>query len=167
MIEADSIVGDMIHVADLYTTIARFAGATRSIPTDRVVDGVDQSAMMLLGETHGRRDSVFIYAGPVLKAVVKEQYKLHIPPKGENFIIAPFYDLYRDPREEYPVRTQVGAWAAASFIDILKRHQMMKERYPDTPPAFGRPYTGIENLRPESKAMVDAFLSWQPQKATK
>jgi arylsulfatase A-like enzyme len=167
MLAGDSIVGDMIHVADLYTTFARLAGATQHIPADRVVDGVDQTALMLLGETHGRRDSLFVYSGPIMKAVIKEQYKLHIPPKGENFIIAPFYDLFRDPREEYPVKTQVGAWAAASFVDIIKRHQMMKQRYPDTPPATDRPYTGIANLRPESEAMVEAFMAWQPKQPQK
>ena len=33
-----------------------------------------------------------------------------------------------------------------------------KEMYPDRPPAFGRPYDGIENLRPETEAAVEAFL---------
>ncbi len=41
MIEADSIVGDIVHVTDLFTTIARFAGATDEIPTDRIIDGLD------------------------------------------------------------------------------------------------------------------------------
>ena len=109
----------------------------------------------------GRRDTVFIYQGPKMAAVVKEQYKLHIPGYGENFIVADFYDLFRDPGESKPVSTPVGAWAAASFIDIIKRHQMMKKRFPDTPPATGRPYSGIENLRPESKALVDAWMAWQ------
>ncbi len=162
MIEAGSIVGDIIHVADLFTTIARIAGATEHIPRDRVIDGVDQTAMMLLGETHGRRDHLFVYSGPVLKAIIKEQYKLELPPPGVNFIGANFYDLYRDPREEKPVSTQVGAWASASFIDMIKRHQMMKMRFPDTDPGRGRPYTGVTNLRPESTAMVEAFMSWQP-----
>jgi arylsulfatase len=35
----------------------------------------------------------------------------------------------------------------------------MKERYPNTEPGCDRPYGGIENLRPESKAAVDAFMS--------
>ena len=30
--------------------------------------------------------------------------------------------------------------------------------YPDEPAATGRPYEGIENLRPETKAAVEAFL---------
>ena len=56
MIEADSIVGDIVHVMDLFTSLVRFACATERIPTDRIIDGVDQTALMLVGETHGRRD---------------------------------------------------------------------------------------------------------------
>jgi len=118
MIEADSIVGDIVHVTDLFTTIARFAGATDEIPTDRIIDGLDQSALLLEGEAHGRRDYVFIYSGNSLKAVVKEQYKLDVPGPGENPIGAKFYDLFRDTREEWPVSTEVGAWGGAEFVRV-------------------------------------------------
>ena len=158
MIEKDSIVGDIVHVADLFTSLARFGGATDHIPTDRVIDGVDQTALMLEGETHGRRDHVFIYSGNSLKSVVKEQYKLNVPGAGENPIGAKFYDLFRDTREEWPVATEVGAWGGQEFVRIIQRHKQRMVKYPDEGPAFGVPYEGIENLRPETKAAVDAFL---------
>ncbi len=161
MIEADSIVGDIVHVTDLFTSLARFGGATDKIPTDRIIDGVDQSALMLEGETHGRRDYVFLYSGNSLKAVVKEQYKIIVPGPGENPIGAKFYDLFRDTREEWPVSTQIGAWGGAEFVRIIKRHMQRKQKYPDEGPAFGRPYDGIENLRPETIAAVEAFLMKQ------
>jgi len=161
MIEEDSIVVDIVHVADLFTSLARFGGATDHIPTDRVIDGVDQTALMLIGETHGRRDHVFIYSGNSLKAVVKEQYKLNVPGAGENPIIANFYDIFRDTREEWPVATEVGAWGGQEFVRIIQRHKQRMVKYPDEPPAYGVPYDGIENLRPESKAAVEAFLAKQ------
>jgi arylsulfatase A-like enzyme len=161
MIEADSIVGDIVHVSDLFTSIARLAGAAEEIPTDRIIDGVDQSALMLEGETHGRRDYVFIYSGNALKAIVKEQYKLNVPGAGENPIGAKFYDLFRDTREEWPVATEVGAWGGAEFVRVIMRHKQRMAKYPDEGPATGVPYEGIENLRPESKAAVEAFLTKQ------
>jgi len=158
MIEKDSIVNDIVHVADLFTSLARFGGASDKIPTDRIIDGVDQTSLMLKGETHGRRDTVFIYSGDSLKAVVKEQYKLKVPKAGENPIVAKFYDLFRDTREEYPVSTEIGAWAGQEFGRIIQRHKQRKGKYPDAKAAFGRPYDGIVNLRPETKAAVEAFL---------
>jgi arylsulfatase len=159
MIEADTIVGDIVHITDLFTTIARLGGATEKIPTDRIIDGIDQTALMLNGDTNGRRDYVFLYNINKLEAVVKEQYKLAIPGSGiENAILAKFYDLYRDTREEWPVSTEIGAWGGAKFVRMVMRHNKRKAKYPDEGPAIGMPYDGIENLRPESKKAVQEFL---------
>ena len=159
MIEADSVVGDMVHVTDLFMTIARLGGAVEEIPTDRIIDGIDQTALFLEGETNGRRDYVFLYNINALEAVVKEQYKLAIPGgKIDNAILADFYDLYRDPQERYPVSTEIGAWGGAKFVRMLQRHLQRKMEYPDEGPATGIPYDGVENLRPESKAAVEQFL---------
>ena len=159
MIEGDSVVGDIVHVSDLFTTIARLGGAAGEIPRDRIIDGIDQTALILNGDSHGRRDYVFLYNINALEAVVKEQYKLAIPGgKIENAIIADFYDLFRDTREEWPVSTEVGAWGGAKFVRMVMRHMKRKEKYPSEPPATGVPYKGIENLRPESVAARDEFL---------
>ncbi len=159
MIEANSVAGDIIHVTDLFTTIARLGGATDRIPTDRIIDGIDQTALMLNGDTHGRRDYVFIYNINKLEAVVKEQYKLAIPGGNiENAILADFYDLFRDPQEHYPVSTEIGAWGGAKFVRMVQRHIRRKAKYPDEGPAIGIPYEGIENLRPETVAAVEQFL---------
>ena len=76
----------------------------------------------------------------------------------ENAILADFYDLYRDSREEWPVSTEVGAWGGAKFVRMIQRHMGRKQKYPSYGPATGMPYEGIENLRPESKAAVQEFL---------
>jgi len=161
MIAADSVVGDIVHVTDLFTTIARFAGATDEIPTDRIIDGIDQTTLMLEGETNGRRDYVFLYNINTLEAAIKEQYKLKLPGSIQNAILADFYDLNRDTRERYPLSTEIGAWGGAKFVRMIQRHMARKVKYPDEGPATGMPYAGIENLRPESKAAVDAFLFMQ------
>ena len=158
MIGRYEIVGDIVHVTDLFTSLARFGGASDKIPLDRIIDGVDQTALMLEGETHGRRDYVFLYSGNTLEAIVKEQYKLNVPAAGQNPIGAKFYDLFRDTREEWPVATEIGAWGGAEFVRIIQRHKMRMQKYPSEPAARGLPYEGIANLRPESKAAVEAFL---------
>ena len=161
VIEPGTYAEDIIHVSDLYTTFARLANATDQIPRDRIIDGLDQSSMLLLGETHGRRDYVFVYEGPTLKSVVKNKFKIHIPPPGSNAIVdGAFYDLTRDPREERKADSlNYGVWAGGQFSNIIMRHMAMKKQYPDNPLKHGIPYTGIENLRPESKKLVEPFLA--------
>jgi len=159
MIEPDSVAGDIVHVTDLFATIARLGGAAGKIPTDRIIDGIEQTSLMLNGETHGRRDYVFLYNINKLEAVVKEQYKLAIPGGNlDNAILADFFDLFRDPQEKYPVSTEIGAWGGAKFVRMIQRHMARKAKYPDEGPATGIPYDGIDNLRPETKAAVQEFL---------
>jgi arylsulfatase len=167
VLEPGSRVQDIIHVTDLFTTFARIADADEHIPRDRLIDGVDQTPMMLLGETHGRRDYVFVYEGPTLKSVVKQQYKMHMPPPGANPIGAPIFNLYKNPREDRPQDAiQYGVGFGAKFVQMVKRHMGMKQQYPDREPGRDVPYGGIENLRPESKALVEAFKAGKPGKTT-
>jgi arylsulfatase len=152
-------------VSDLFTTFARLGNAMEHVPTDRLIDGLDQTGMLLLGETYGRRDFVHIYEGPTLRSVVKNKYKMHLPAPGENPIGAPIFDLYRDPREERPVESiKYGPWAGGQFANMVKRHLATKEKYPDRPPTLDVPYEGIEDLRPETREMLEIFLLTQGKK---
>jgi arylsulfatase len=166
VIEAGSAAGDIIHVSDLFTTFARLAQATEYIPRDRVIDGIDQTALLLKGEHHGRRDYVYIYENEILRSIVKQEYKMHMPLPGVPGAAAPAYNLYRDPREEHPL-VGIALWSGASFQDMAKRHMMTIARYPHAKLGKGRPYEGIENLRPESKEIVETFMSWQPKNPAK
>lgn len=158
-IKAGSSAGDIVHVSDLYTTIANIAQAKDNIPRDRIIDGIDQTALLLEGEHNGRRDYVYVYQGPVLAAVVKNEFKLHMPAPGMPGAAAPVFNVYRDPREENP-HIGLVLWSGASFQDMIKRHMMMIQKYPHLPLGKGSPYSGISNLRPETKKLVDDFNSW-------
>jgi arylsulfatase len=159
-IKPDSLAGDMIHVSDLYTTFARLGGATEHIPRDRIIDGVDQAALLVEGEGNGRRDYVYIYEGPLLRSVVKQKFKMHLPAPGVPGAGAPVFDLTRDPRERIPL-IEAALWSGASFQDMVKRHMMGIHKYPHAKGGKGKPYEGISNLRPESKETVRVFESWQ------
>lgn len=154
-IEPNQHVGDIIHVTDLYTTFARIGGATQHIPGDRVVDGIDQTSLLMNGDTKGRRDYVHIYAGHELGATVKGRYKRHWIGAGEvaaSGMPEAYFDLYQDPWEMNPqliplIHTQ------GQFNAMKARHELFKEKYPDVTNAKGIPYTGLSNARPETKAI--------------
>jgi arylsulfatase len=160
VIEAGSLAGDMIHVSDLYTTFARIGGGTEFIPRDRIVDGLDQTALLFEGDTHGRRDYLHVYDGPNLAKTIKQQFKVHWPAPGTPSFKLPVYDLYRDPRESYPLKVQ-GMWTVAYFGDMRQRHMAFKKRYPDRHETHGIPYEGIENLRPETQEMLERYFAAQ------
>lgn len=162
-VKANSYAGDIVHVSDLFTTFARVAQATEYIPRDRVIDGIDQTALFLNGENHGRRDYVYIYENELLRSIVKQEYKMHMPAPGVPGAAAPVFNVLRDPREEHSL-IGTALWSGASFQDMAKRHQLTIMKHPHAKLGKGVPYQGIENLRPESKETVETFMSWQMKK---
>jgi arylsulfatase A-like enzyme len=151
-IEAKSLVGDIIHVTDLYTTFARIAGATEYVPTDRVIDGIDQTALLLNGDTHSRRDYVHIYTGLQLKATVKGQYKQDWTRTIPGMVSDSYFDLQNDIREKEALEVPLLHFNAA-FVRMKERHLHLKEKYPDQPQAKGPALTGVSNARPETKEL--------------
>ncbi|MDX2379608.1 MAG: sulfatase-like hydrolase/transferase [Acidimicrobiia bacterium] len=154
MIEAGSLVGDMIHEVDLYTTFARLAGATGNIPTDRIVDGIDQTALFLKGDTNGRRDYNFVYTGNILAATTKGRFKRVWVGDHPGLPGAAFYDLYNDPREVNPALVPFLS-TSSSFTQMRKRHEIWKQKYPDRATKRGVPFTGIANARQATKDLAN------------
>ncbi len=164
MIAENQLVGDIIHEADLFTTFARLAGATKGIPTDRIIDGIDQTSLLLNGDTFSHRDHVFIYAGPNLGATVKGNYKRHwisSDPVGEaSGIAAGFFFLPSDPREKTPLMVNL-IHLKSPFNRMRLRHELWKKKYPDLSERHGIPWTGIENASPEIKAQWKPILDFK------
>ena len=129
--------------------------ATRHIPTDRVIDGIDQTALFLKGDTHSRRDYVHIYAGPELGASIKDEFKRHWitgDAGDKSGVAAAYYNILHDTREHNPLMVHVFH-LQEEFNRMRKRHELMKREFPDHKAAHGVPYTGISNARPETKAL--------------
>ena len=157
------IVGDMIHEVDLFTTFARIGGALDAVPTDRIIDGQDQTSLFLNGDTYGRRDYVFIYQGPNLGASVKGQVKKHWispDPTAASGIGAAYYDLLNDTREKNPMLVNMLHFNEA-FARMRARHELWKQRYPDSDRAHGPAFTGISNARPETVALSQPPVNMQ------
>jgi arylsulfatase len=153
-IEAGTVIGDMFHECDLFPTFARLAGATQHVPTDRVIDGIDQTAVLVNGDTHGRRDYNFVYVGNILAATTKGRYKRVWIGDHPGLPGAAFYDLYNDPREVNPALVPFLS-TSSSFTTMRKRHELWKQRYPDRPTKRGVPFTGIDNARDATRQLAE------------
>jgi arylsulfatase len=169
VIDEGQIVGDIIHETDLFTTFANLAGAKENIPTDRIIDGVDQTAVLLEGDAQSRRDYVFIYTGNQLAATVKGRYKRDWRNALPGLSGPEFYDLYNDPRE---VQGQlIPLFPVKPMFSIMKtRHLMFKVAYPDKGQGRDFPFKNIENARPEtieaSKPRIDpSKVPFDPREA--
>jgi arylsulfatase A-like enzyme len=158
-IKANSLVGDIVHVTDLYTTFARIGNATEYIPTDRVIDGIDQTSLLLNGDTYSRRDFVHIYTGLQLKATVKGQYKQDWTRTIPGMVSDSYFDLQNDIREKEGLEVPLLHFNAA-FVRMKERHLHLKDKYPDKPQAKGPALTGISNARPETKNLEKLYSAY-------
>jgi arylsulfatase len=130
MIEPNQDPVDIIHVTDLFTTAARIAGAMKHVSDDRVTDGIDQTALLLNGEGHSRRNYMFHYSGGDLAAVRFEQFKILMTGEARGGLpTMEFYNVVRDPGEKYGA-FYAGLYAVTPLQNQLRSHMMMIRKFP-------------------------------------
>ena len=127
MIEAGQDPIDLVQVTDMFTTASSIAGAKNEIPNDRVTDGVDQSALLLLGEGKSRRDYIFHYNKEKLEAVRKDQMKFRTQPEKPHHN---FYNIYHDPGERFPDEVRYGLWSGPGFKKMIQDHMALIGKFP-------------------------------------
>ena len=106
-VPAGRISNEIVHIVDLYTTLARVGGA--EIPKDRPVDGVDQLDFFLGKQESSNREGFPAYVADRLSAVKWRNWKMHLI-KQENEYDAPqklplpkIINLLTDLKEERDV----------------------------------------------------------------
>ncbi|NNL78528.1 MAG: sulfatase, partial [Desulfobacterales bacterium] len=120
---------DNLHLTDLFTTAARLGRAHDKVPSDRITDGIDQTALLLLGEDHGRRHMMFHYSGGVLGAIRYEDFKVHIKEGHGGLPGMDFYNVMRDPGEKYG-QLYPGLFAVTPIQITLREHMKMIQKFP-------------------------------------
>ena len=160
VIEANSVVGDMIHVSDLFTTLARLGGATDKIPTDRIIDGLDQNLAFVEWRDLWPPRLCFPLqhqqVGSGDQGTVQTRHPGVAASKTPFLPISTICSAIRRKNTRCQRKSVPGA--VRKFVNMLQRHMARKEKYPSEGPAVGLPYEGIENLRPETIALRDEFL---------
>ena len=136
MIKPNQDPADMIHLVDLYTTAARIGGALDKVPSDRVTDGIDQTALLLLGEGHSRRNYMFHYSGGQIGALRYEDFKILMTGPGHGGLPGmDFYNVRRDPGEKFGAMYP-GLFAVTPIQNHLRDHMMMIRKFPHRQPGM-------------------------------
>ena len=67
---------EMMHVTDWFPTLMNLVGHPELVPTDRVLDGVDQSAFILGKQEHSNRDSFMMFFDSQLVGMRYKNFKV-------------------------------------------------------------------------------------------
>jgi len=145
-VPARSVSNEIVHEMDLFPTLASLAGA--KIPSERVIDGIDQSDFLLGKQKESKRESVIIYVGDDIYGVKWRNYKMvtreldsgfGIPTK--NYSIPLFYNLYLDPKEQFPMQeSEKSFWVRYPASQALVDHLATFKREPAIAPGTPDPY---------------------------
>jgi arylsulfatase len=131
------VTNEMVHITDLYPTLARIAGA--AVPTDRPIDGVDQLDFFLGRQPKSNREGFVYYIKQELRAAKWRDWKMHMvwetePNTGPIHLETPWiFNLIQDPKEETDVGTP-NSWVRGPFRRLILDFQESLKQYPPIPP---------------------------------
>ncbi len=136
---SDEIVADL----DIYPTLAHLIGEENRIPTDRPLDGIDQSEFLLGKREKSNREYVVTYVGDTVFAVKWRNMKVHFAATEathsvvQRYTFPQVFDIKEDPKETYELWGNEGyvhAWVMEPVSKILAGLAGSMAKYPNIKP---------------------------------
>jgi arylsulfatase A-like enzyme len=141
---------EIVHMTDLYPTIANIAGA--KVPSDRIIDGKDQLNFFTGMTKKSAREGFPVYNGDLLQAYKWRNWKLHFATQKtmRSVIERPgmprLYNLLTDPKEQYDVIEKGGRasednfWVMPPISKLVGKHLASLRKEPPIPLGTPDPY---------------------------
>lgn len=149
MIAPGRISDGLFDLADLFNTSIALAGAQKRMPTDRYIDGIDQTSFLVADGGLSNRKYVYYWLQDILAALRVAEFKFVLAGMSaddldtvnpgsvttlETYKNAKLFNLYLDPKEQY------NFWGRQTFMDHLfptpiRAHRATFTRFPSKPPA--------------------------------
>jgi arylsulfatase len=137
----------MFSIMDFFPTFAGIIGA--NLPTDRPIDGVDQSDVLFGKSEAGHRDSLLSFIGGDLVAARWKQWRMYftdIHPTGNGAQRLPgiesasvtmagypkVYNIEMDPHEDLNVAVLFG-WIVSPMLEEVEKYLKTVKQYPNPP----------------------------------
>jgi arylsulfatase len=142
-IPANSASNEIVHEMDLFPTLAQIAGG--AVPTDRFIDGVDQTEFFLGNQERSNRDGVIVYQGAKVYGVKWRNWKVLFNELDTIFSPTMTYDtpkvynLLTDPGERENILFPY-TWVALKALPQLTEHAASLREFPPIAPGTPDPY---------------------------
>ena len=137
----------MFSIMDFFPTFANIVGS--KLPTDRSIDGVDQTDVLLGNSAMGHRESLLSFIGADLVAARWKQWRIYftdvhptgIGPQRQPGIFSTsaqmagypkVYNIEMDPHEDLIVGGLFG-WVSGPALKTVEEYLETLKRYPNPP----------------------------------
>lgn len=128
------VSNEVVHGVDLFATLAKLTGA--AVPSDRVIDSIDQSSFFLGRTDKSAREGFPIWNSDTLMAVKWRNWKVHFYKQDAmldpalKLGIPHIHNLYTDPREEKPT---ADSWVINPVLKIIGQFKASLKDHPLIP----------------------------------
>jgi len=142
------VTNEMVSIHDFLPTLASIIGA--DVPSDRPIDGVDQSAFLMGKQDRSNREHLLTFIGDRLVAVRYRQWRMYpvsfsstdgnaatggyLGRIGETAGIPEMYNIEAAPREEHNVGA-VNGWVIVPYMQLIGEYTKSLEKFPNPPAA--------------------------------
>ena len=150
-IEGGRVSDGIVAALDWLPTLAHLTGEQERIPTDRPIDGIDQSALLLGNQENSNREHILYYIGNDLFSVKWRSFKIHLKTVEtfwdtvQTHLFPPVYDVTNDPGEDNDLM-KIGlfsySWVYGPMGKILVKIAGSMKEYPNIQP--GQEFDGYE-----------------------
>jgi arylsulfatase A-like enzyme len=146
-VKPDTTTYAMFSIMDFMPTFAQIVGG--KIPTDRAIDGIDQSDVLFGTATTGRRESMLSFIGGDLVAARWKQWRIYFtdvhptgigPQRQPGMFSAStpmagypkIYNIEMDPHEDLIVAAMFG-WVSGPALKTVEDYMATLKKYPNPP----------------------------------
>lgn len=143
MIKPGRESAELFDLMDLYNTCANIGGALDKVPTDKPIDGINQTSFLLADNGQSERDRVYTWVETQLMSIRMFEYKMYFnitEAEDPHLMIdqstvsksglAPWlFNLYIDPKESRVVGHAMSPWTAVLAIEA-KAHAASFRKFP-------------------------------------
>jgi arylsulfatase A-like enzyme len=150
-VPAGQLSNEIVHITDMFTTLHGWAGC--QIPTDRVIDGVDQRPFFTGEQDKSNRQGFLFWNGEQLYGIKWQNLKMSLVEQRNFFDPAPPYanprvtNLLVDPKEREPVEyPYMHTWVFFHFARLMAEFEDSVKREPPIP--FGAPLDFVPGAAP-------------------
>jgi arylsulfatase A-like enzyme len=145
------VTDDILSDLDWYPTIAGLIGEEERVPTDRPIDGIDQSDFLLGKQERSDREHIVTYVGDRVFSVKWRTMKVHFYTAEGTFspivehTFPQVFDIKNDPgetRELFQAEGYAHLWVTKPVMAILGGLAASQQQYPNISP--GADFSGYE-----------------------
>jgi len=142
-IPAGRVSDDIVHAMDLFPTLVTLGGG--EVPTDRPIDGVDQSAFLADPSSGSAREGFVVYVGSQIFGVKWRNWKVAFKEMDtwgsvvRQYDLPRVYDLLADPGETTNVLFP-NSWVTQGALRQLAEHKQSLAEAPPIPMGQPDPY---------------------------